>query len=135
MLNLRLPSHSLLSGSSGAVPESLGTAYLTFFTAVGFHWLVILKIPPSCNLTNPDLRCKRQMTCHGTSDGLDALGVKYTSELYVYFQPPEAELREDCCYGHRMKFVEKPKRLKRDNNPLCYQDAERSDVEHIQTCS
>ncbi|KAK3287497.1 hypothetical protein CYMTET_4996 [Cymbomonas tetramitiformis] len=109
--------------------------YLVVYTADGYHRLLVLKVPPR-KFSSPKARqqhASRQMTYHDTGDGLYAPGVRYTEALYDWFLPSEEPLRQACREGHRMHFVAKPARFKRDNHPTCYEHSDRSEADLVRS--
>ncbi|KAK3242349.1 hypothetical protein CYMTET_47968 [Cymbomonas tetramitiformis] len=107
------------------------TLFLVVYTSDGYHRMLVLKVPPR-KFSSPSARwthASRQMTFHDTADGLYGPGVRYREPLYDHFLDSESELRDSCHHGHRMNFVSKPLRFKRDNHPSCYEHVERSQAD------
>ncbi|KAK3281431.1 hypothetical protein CYMTET_10781 [Cymbomonas tetramitiformis] len=108
---------------------------MVVYTSDGYHRLLVLKVPPR-KFSSPVARhrhASRQMTFHDTADGLYSPGVRYTAAFYDRFQPGEEALQQSCREGHRMNFVAKPARFKRDNHPTCYEHADRSEADLLRS--
>ncbi|KAK3245973.1 hypothetical protein CYMTET_44477 [Cymbomonas tetramitiformis] len=105
-------------------------SFLVVYTTDGRHRLLVLKVPPR-KFSSDESRwdhARRQMTFQDTADGLFAPGVRYTEKLFEWFRPGEESLERGCREGHRMEFVLKPPRYRRDNHPSCYEFADRSEA-------
>ncbi|KAK3237647.1 hypothetical protein CYMTET_52293 [Cymbomonas tetramitiformis] len=108
-----------------------GVASVVVYTTDGVHRMLILKVPPR-KFFSPEAgweHARRQMAFHDTAAGLHAPGVRYTEARHECFRPDEEVHATGCRKGHRMHFVWKLERSKRDNHPSCYEHSTRPEAD------